>query len=150
MPWISALTANNLPGTISVYEASSGPNLGRKAWLPLRRSWFSQPSNRDTPSSPLLSPNQLMLPVLLCLVHKAMCTCSDELLSCLSAVLDCVTALLALERKRAAGGQWSHSSMILLSLLSFDFQLFYCAAMALLCVLYCLTCWPRRATGRTC
>ena len=37
-------------------------------------SIFNQPSNRDTPSSPLLSTKQLMLPVLLCLLQKAVCT----------------------------------------------------------------------------
>ena len=78
-----------------------------------------------------------MLPVLLCLLQKAVCTCSDVLLSRLSPVLDCVTALLALESKEAAGGQWSHSSWPSSSLLSFDFLLFYYTAMALLCVLYC-------------
>ena len=62
---------------------------------------------------------------------------SDVLLSRLSPVLDCVTAPLALKCKGAAGGQWSHSFSPLSSLLSFDFLLFYCTAMALLCVLYC-------------
>ncbi|XP_068443854.1 leucine-rich repeat and calponin homology domain-containing protein 4 isoform X2 [Clinocottus analis] len=65
------------------------------------------------------------------------CACSDVLLCKLAAVLRCVTALLD-----ASGGDrspshsspsWPSSS----SLLSTDFLLFYCVAMALLYVLYC-------------
>lgn len=80
----------------------------------------------------LLCPNQMTVSLLLCPVQTAVCTCSDVLLSNLSPVLDCVTALLAV-----AGGQSSRSASPSSSLLSFDFLLFYCAAMALLCVLYC-------------
>lgn len=79
----------------------------------------------------------MMVSVLLCPVQKAMCTCPDVLLSNLSPVLDCVTALLAVDREGVVGGQSSHSSSPSPSLLSLDFLLFYCAAMALLCVLYC-------------
>ncbi|XP_039677981.1 leucine-rich repeat and calponin homology domain-containing protein 4 isoform X1 [Perca fluviatilis] len=65
-----------------------------------------------------------------------LCVCSDVLLCKLPAVLRCVTALLA-----AGGGETAenpfprHSSSS--SLLSTDFLLFYCAAMALLYALYC-------------
>lgn len=84
-----------------------------------------------------LLPYQMMVSLLLCPVQKAVCTCSDVLLSNLSPVLDCVMALLAVEREGAVGGQLSRSSSPSSSLLSFDFLLFYCTAMALLCVLYC-------------
>ncbi|CAF90444.1 unnamed protein product [Tetraodon nigroviridis] len=70
----------------------------------------------------------------LCPLTTAVCSSSDVLVSNLSPVLDCVAALLALERRGPAGGRSSPSSPP--ALLSFDFLLFYCAAMALLCVLY--------------
>ncbi|XP_073330863.1 leucine-rich repeat and calponin homology domain-containing protein 4 isoform X1 [Pagrus major] len=70
------------------------------------------------------------------------CVCSDVLLCKLPAVLRCVTALLAVEVGETAeepsplhSSPSSPSSSS--SLLSTDFLLFYCAAMALLYVLYC-------------
>ncbi|GLD68200.1 leucine-rich repeat and calponin homology domain-containing protein 4-like protein [Lates japonicus] len=72
-----------------------------------------------------------------------MCVCSDVLLCELPAVLRCVAALLA---KEGGGMAEDHSprhsspsspSSSSSSLLSTDFLLFYCAAMALLYVLYC-------------
>ncbi|GAA6230676.1 leucine-rich repeat and calponin homology domain-containing protein 4-like [Lates japonicus] len=72
-----------------------------------------------------------------------MCVCSDVLLCKLPAVLRCVAALLA---KEGGGMAEDHSprhsspsspSSSSSSLLSTDFLLFYCAAMALLYVLYC-------------
>ncbi|XP_036968148.1 leucine-rich repeat and calponin homology domain-containing protein 4 isoform X1 [Acanthopagrus latus] len=70
------------------------------------------------------------------------CVCSDVLLCKLPAVLRCVTALLAVEvRETAEEPPHLHSSpsspSSSSSLLSTDFLLFYCAAMALLYVLYC-------------
>ncbi|KAG8006330.1 Leucine-rich repeat and calponin-like proteiny domain-containing protein 1 [Nibea albiflora] len=71
------------------------------------------------------------------------CVCSDVLLCKLPAVLRCVTALLAVEVGEPAEDQSprlsspSSSSSSSSSLLSTDFLLFYCAAMALLYVLYC-------------
>lgn len=79
----------------------------------------------------------MIILILLCPVQKAVCTCSDVLLSNLSPVLDCVTALLAVECEGVVGEKSSHSSSPSSSLLSLDFLLFYCAAMTLLCVLYC-------------
>ncbi|XP_019111213.1 leucine-rich repeat and calponin homology domain-containing protein 4 [Larimichthys crocea] len=72
------------------------------------------------------------------------CVCSDVLLCKLPAVLRCVAALLAVEVGEPAEEQSpchsspsSSSSSSSSSLLSTDFLLFYCAAMALLYVLYC-------------
>ncbi|XP_034413132.1 leucine-rich repeat and calponin homology domain-containing protein 4 isoform X2 [Cyclopterus lumpus] len=72
--------------------------------------------------------------------ETGMCACSDVLLCKLPAVLRCVTALLAAgwgetaedRSPRHSSPSWSSSSP-----LSTDFLLFYCAAMALLYVLYC-------------
>ncbi|XP_044040697.1 leucine-rich repeat and calponin homology domain-containing protein 4 isoform X1 [Siniperca chuatsi] len=72
-----------------------------------------------------------------------MCVCSDVLLCKLPSVLRCVTALLVVEGGEMAEDQSprhsspSSSSSSSSSLLSTDFLLFYCAAMALLYVLYC-------------
>lgn len=72
-------------------------------------------------------------------VQMDMCVCSDVLLCKLSPVLRCVTALLAVEGEGSVDTQSPHRSSPspLSSLLSSDFLLFYCAAMALLYVLYC-------------
>ncbi|XP_013888509.1 leucine-rich repeat and calponin homology domain-containing protein 4 [Austrofundulus limnaeus] len=73
-----------------------------------------------------------------------LCVSSDVLLCKLPAVLRCVTALLAVEagetvedrpRHRSSAASSSPSSSS--SLLSTDFLLFYCAAMALLYIVYC-------------
>ncbi|XP_041820454.1 leucine-rich repeat and calponin homology domain-containing protein 4 isoform X1 [Chelmon rostratus] len=72
-----------------------------------------------------------------------LCVCSDVLLYKPPAVLRCVMALLAVEEGGTAEDQSarhsspSSSSFSSSSLLSTDFLLFYCAAMALLYVLYC-------------
>ncbi|KAI3375864.1 hypothetical protein L3Q82_004140 [Scortum barcoo] len=72
-----------------------------------------------------------------------MCASSDVLLCKLPAVLRCVAALLAMEVGETAEDQSprhsspSSSSSSSSSLLSTDFLFFYCAAMALLYVLYC-------------
>ncbi|KAG7497251.1 leucine-rich repeat and calponin-likey domain-containing protein 4 isoform X1 [Solea senegalensis] len=78
-----------------------------------------------------------------------MCVCSDVLLCKLPAVLRCVTALSAAASTAAVGemaedggsvrrpSPSSSSSSPSSSLLSSDFLFFYCAAMALLYVLYC-------------
>lgn len=75
----------------------------------------------------------------MCPVQMDVCVCSDVLLCKLPAVLRCVTALLAIKAEESAEDQLSrHSSPpSVSSLLSTDFLLFYCAAMALLYVLYC-------------
>ncbi|XP_030018017.1 leucine-rich repeat and calponin homology domain-containing protein 4 isoform X2 [Sphaeramia orbicularis] len=71
-----------------------------------------------------------------------MCVCSDVLLCKLPAVLRCVTALLALQvgepaEDRSPRPSPPPPSSSPSSLLSTDFLLFYCVAMALLYVLYC-------------
>ncbi|KAL7375923.1 hypothetical protein ABVT39_026694 [Epinephelus coioides] len=76
-----------------------------------------------------------------------MCVSSDVLLCKLPAVLRCVTAVLATEEGETAEDQSprhsspssssSSASSSSSSLLSTDFLLFYCVAMALLYVLYC-------------
>ncbi|XP_049423975.1 leucine-rich repeat and calponin homology domain-containing protein 4 isoform X1 [Epinephelus fuscoguttatus] len=76
-----------------------------------------------------------------------MCVSSDVLLCKLPAVLRCVTAVLATEEGETAEDQSprhsspssssSSASSSSPSLLSTDFLLFYCVAMALLYVLYC-------------
>lgn len=80
-------------------------------------------------------------PLCVCPVQKDVCVCSDVLLCKLPAVLRCVTALLAVEGGVMAEDQSrrhsSPSSPSPSSLLSTDFLLFYCAAMAMLYVLYC-------------
>lgn len=95
---------------------------------------------------PLLSPsfnNVTTCIFLLCVwAQMDVCVCSDVLLCKLPAVLRCVTALLAVEvRETAEEPPHLHSSpsspSSSSSLLSTDFLLFYCAAMALLYVLYC-------------
>lgn len=71
-------------------------------------------------------------------VQTEVCVCSDVLLCKLPNVLRCVTALLAVEggeKDRSHSSPEASSSST--SLLSADFLLFYCAAMALLYVLYC-------------
>lgn len=75
----------------------------------------------------------------MCPVQTDVCVCSDVLLCKLPAVLRCLTALLAVEGEEAAEDQPPrHSSPLSSSsLLSTDFLLFYCAAMALLYVFYC-------------
>ncbi|XP_067436967.1 leucine-rich repeat and calponin homology domain-containing protein 4 isoform X1 [Thunnus thynnus] len=70
------------------------------------------------------------------------CVCSDVLLCKLPAVLRCVTALLAVEwgdtaEEKSPRHSSPSSSSSFSSLLSTDFLLFYCVAMALLYVLYC-------------
>lgn len=77
--------------------------------------------------------------VYVCPVQTDVCVCSDVLLCKLAAVLRCVTALLAVKGEETAEEQSPrHSSPSSSSpLLSTDFLLFYCAAMALLYVLYC-------------
>ncbi|KAM9717280.1 leucine-rich repeat and calponin homology domain-containing protein 4-like [Menidia menidia] len=71
------------------------------------------------------------------------CAFSDVLVCKLPAVLRCVTALLAVEAGQTAEDTPPSSpsaappSSSSLSLLSIDFLLFYCAAMALLYTVYC-------------
>lgn len=74
-----------------------------------------------------------------CLVQTDVCACSDVLLCKLPAVLRCVTALLAVEGEAVAEDPLPRCSSPLSSssLLSTDFLLFYCAAMALLYIFYC-------------
>uniref|UniRef100_H3CBZ3 Leucine-rich repeats and calponin homology (CH) domain containing 4 n=1 Tax=Tetraodon nigroviridis TaxID=99883 RepID=H3CBZ3_TETNG len=87
-----------------------------------------------SPAVPRLSPAKCRLNVenflsacrKLGVPETAVCSSSDVLVSNLSPVLDCVAALLALRSSPSSPP----------ALLSFDFLLFYCAAMALLCVLY--------------
>lgn len=79
---------------------------------------------------------------LLCVwAQMDVCVCSDVLLCKLPAVLRCVTALLAVVGETVEEPPSFHSSpsspSSSSSLLSTDFLLFYCAAMALLYVLYC-------------
>uniref|UniRef100_A0A3Q3X795 Calponin-homology (CH) domain-containing protein n=1 Tax=Mola mola TaxID=94237 RepID=A0A3Q3X795_MOLML len=68
-----------------------------------------------------------------------LCVCSDVLLCKLPAVQRCVTALLAVGSEEAVEKQSPrHSSpSSSSSLLTTDFLLFYCAAMALFYILYC-------------
>ncbi|XP_030579109.1 leucine-rich repeat and calponin homology domain-containing protein 4 isoform X2 [Archocentrus centrarchus] len=103
-----------------------------------------------SPAVPKLSPAKCRLNVenfiaacrKLGVPETEVCMCSDVLLCKLPNVLRCVTALLAMEGEEMVKDQ-SHchsspaASSLSTSLLSADFLLFYCAAMALLYILCC-------------